>query len=202
MKRWLLVAVIPLIFVGCGGISDGTGFSLFPDNGICINDSCTDGADGADGATGKSAYEIWLELGNEGSKADFIASLVGADGLSAYELAVEGGFEGSVEEWLASLIGPQGPRGPAGVDGNCSVCVPPLIPECPGLTPIPEGTILMTFRTNIAGLENFRVGHLLDLGLVLQEDGEIVEDNGTTTLEYAMPVDANGSHIIGIQFDK
>lgn len=31
---------------------------------------------------GKSAYEIWLEQGNTGSEADFIASLKGADGIS------------------------------------------------------------------------------------------------------------------------
>ena len=43
----------------------------------------TNGQDGTNGADGKSAYEIWKDLGNEGTEADFIASLkgeAGADG--------------------------------------------------------------------------------------------------------------------------
>lgn len=39
-----------------------------------------DGLRGADGADGQSAYELWKELGNTGSKADFIASLKGERG--------------------------------------------------------------------------------------------------------------------------
>jgi len=35
----------------------------------------------------------------------------GRDGKSAYEVAVEEGFEGTVEEWLASLVGPKGNTG-------------------------------------------------------------------------------------------
>jgi hypothetical protein len=38
------------------------------------------GQDGADGADGKSAYEIWLDQGNAGTEADFLASLVGPKG--------------------------------------------------------------------------------------------------------------------------
>ena len=34
------------------------------------------------GANGASAYELWLAAGNEGSEADFLASLKGADGTS------------------------------------------------------------------------------------------------------------------------
>lgn len=41
----------------------------------------------------------------------------GAEGKSAYELAVEEGYEGTLEEWLASLIGDKGDRGAAGADG-------------------------------------------------------------------------------------
>ena len=37
----------------------------------------TNGTDGTDGADGDSAYQIWLDLGNTGSEADFIASLKG-----------------------------------------------------------------------------------------------------------------------------
>ena len=40
------------------------------------------------------------------------------DGKSAYELAVENGFEGTVVEWLASLVGETGPSGSAGAAGK------------------------------------------------------------------------------------
>lgn len=33
-----------------------------------------------DGENGKSAYQIWLEMGNQGSKNDFLASLTGPKG--------------------------------------------------------------------------------------------------------------------------
>lgn len=42
----------------------------------------------------------------------------GEDGKSAYELAVDEGFEGTLEEWLDSLVGPQGPEGPQGPQGE------------------------------------------------------------------------------------
>jgi hypothetical protein len=34
------------------------------------------------------------------------------DGKSAYELAVENGFQGTLAEWMDSLVGPEGPEGP------------------------------------------------------------------------------------------
>lgn len=42
----------------------------------------------------------------------------GEPGKSAYEIAVEHGFEGSEEEWLASLKGEKGDRGPQGPKGD------------------------------------------------------------------------------------
>lgn len=51
----------------------------------------------------------------------------GADGKSAYEIAVEEGYSGTKAQWLASLkgeigatgaSGPQGPQGPAGSNGS------------------------------------------------------------------------------------
>lgn len=41
----------------------------------------------------------------------------GPPGKSAYEIAVESGFEGTEEEWLLSLQGEQGPEGPEGPQG-------------------------------------------------------------------------------------
>ena len=42
----------------------------------------------------------------------------GADGKSAYELAVENGFEGTEAEWLASLVGAAGQNGTNGTNGT------------------------------------------------------------------------------------
>ncbi len=41
----------------------------------------------------------------------------GEDGKSAYEIAIAHGFDGSEEEWLASLVGSQGPKGDTGATG-------------------------------------------------------------------------------------
>lgn len=42
----------------------------------------------------------------------------GADGKSAYEVAVENGFEGTESEWLESLKGEQGEPGKTGDPGE------------------------------------------------------------------------------------
>jgi hypothetical protein len=52
----------------------------------------TNGTNGTNGSDGKSAYQIWLEAGNSGNEADFLASLVGPQGpagggLSNYDLS-------------------------------------------------------------------------------------------------------------------
>lgn len=41
----------------------------------------------------------------------------GDPGKSAYQIAVENGFQGTEQEWLDSLIGPIGPQGPQGEQG-------------------------------------------------------------------------------------
>ena len=47
------------------------------------------GNPGRQGNDGKSAYQFWIEAGNEGTEADFLASLKGADGLFNETLASE-----------------------------------------------------------------------------------------------------------------
>lgn len=67
-----------------------------------------DGEQGPPGPVGPQGPE-----GPQGLKGD--------DGRSAYEIAVQAGFEGTQEEWLASLVGargPQGERGPTGERGE------------------------------------------------------------------------------------
>jgi hypothetical protein len=108
------------------------------------------GATGPTGDTGpavngESAYGLWLEQGNTGDTAAFLASLIGptgetgptgptgetgqtglngatgstgetgATGASAYEAWLSGGNIGDIGDYLASLIGPTGNTGP---DGN------------------------------------------------------------------------------------
>lgn len=68
------------------------------------------------GEPGKSAYELALDNGFEGSLEEYLESLVGPPGVdaegnpgkSAYELALDNGFEGSVQEYLAELKGEPG----------------------------------------------------------------------------------------------
>lgn len=50
-----------------------------------------------------------------------VVSCEAQDGKSAYEIAVENGFEGTVEEWLASLEGDKGAKGEKGEDGEDAV---------------------------------------------------------------------------------
>ena len=61
----------------------------------------TPGPQGPAGINGQSAYQIWLSLGNTGTEADFINSLVGPQGAQ--------GIQGNT--------GPTGPQGPAGLGG-------------------------------------------------------------------------------------
>lgn len=58
-----------------------------------------------DNNNSKSAYEIAVENGFEGTEEEWIISLINSNSSkSAYQLAVENGFEGTEEEWLISLI--------------------------------------------------------------------------------------------------
>ena len=104
--------------------------------------------EGGAGADGKSAYEVWLSLGNTGSEQDFIDSLKGAngkdgingsngldgkdgadglsgkdgidgkDGKSAYETWLDLGNTGSEQDFIDSLKGKDGSDGKNGIDGK------------------------------------------------------------------------------------
>ena len=93
------------------------------------------GANGEKGTDGKSAYQIAVEQGYQGSESDWLSSLKGdkgekgntgakgnpgqdgADGKSAYAIAVEHGYEDSEEKWLLSLKGEKGDPGNRGLQG-------------------------------------------------------------------------------------
>lgn len=106
------------------------------------------GANGIDGQDGLSAYQIWLNAGNTGTEAQFLASLQGAqgiqgpqgiagtngvdgatgpqgpagvngtDGLSAYQVWLNLGNTGTEAQFIASLQGPQGPAGNGFTNGT------------------------------------------------------------------------------------
>ena len=60
----------------------------------------------------------------------------GASGKSAYEIAVENGFEGTEEEWLASLKGEPGPAGADGAPGKDGAAGSPGKDGQDGKTPV------------------------------------------------------------------
>nr|DAX81430.1 MAG TPA: tail sheath protein [Caudoviricetes sp.] len=67
------------------------------------------------GLKGKSAYEIAVKHGYQGTEEEWIKSLTpkggaggGGNGKSAYELAVQEGYQGTLQEWLKSLVGKDG----------------------------------------------------------------------------------------------
>ena len=55
------------------------------------------------GSAGISAYQAWLNEGNEGTEQDFLDSLVGADGKTAYKSAQDGGYTGTEEQFISDL---------------------------------------------------------------------------------------------------
>jgi len=75
---------------------------------------------GVQGIDGKSAYGIWLDLGNTGTEQDFIDSLIGDDGDpgdpgddgdSAYEVWLALGNTGTEQDFIDSLKGADGEDG-------------------------------------------------------------------------------------------
>ena len=57
-------------------------------------------------------------LSSGGSLTGGAVAVFGKDGKSAYEVAVKNGFEGSETEWLASLVGERGEPGKRGDNGE------------------------------------------------------------------------------------
>lgn len=88
---------------------------------------------GGTGKDGKSAYDIAVENGFNGTETEWLASLKGEKGSqgiqgkqgtrgekgkSAYESAVENGYTGTEAEWISSLKGARGTTGAKGADGQ------------------------------------------------------------------------------------
>lgn len=58
---------------------------------------------GEKGDPGKSAYQLAVDSGFEGTVDEWLASLKGEDGKSAYEIAVENGYTGTEQEWIDKI---------------------------------------------------------------------------------------------------
>ena len=54
---------------------------------------------------GKSAYDLWIDEGNEGTVEDFLESLIGEPGKSTYEIWLSLGHEGTVVDFIADIEG-------------------------------------------------------------------------------------------------
>lgn len=78
-----------------------------------------DGQPGRDGTDGKSAYQIWLDNGHNGTEADFLNSLKGAKG--------DPGKDGR-----NGIDGKDGDRGPQGLPGASGKDGSPGAPGSPG----------------------------------------------------------------------
>lgn len=116
-------------FIVCNGTNGSNGTScsvekVGPVATLTCGNSTVVVNDGVPGSDGKSAYEIWLELGNEGTEAKFLDSLkgpkgdkgnTGTPGLSAYQIWINLGNSGTESQFTASLVGPQGPAGAPGI---------------------------------------------------------------------------------------
>ena len=121
--------------LGQGYLIDGY---LYVWDGKWTNVGKIQGPKGDIGEDGKSAYQIWLELGNEGTEDDFFAWLKGEQGVQG-EQGVPGAdgltpFIGDNGNWWISDIdtgvsasgvkgdqgetGPQGPQGEVGPQGD------------------------------------------------------------------------------------
>lgn len=79
-----------------------------------------DGRDGQDGADGKSAYQIWLDAGNTGTEADFLASLKGEKGDSGEQGApgTDGQNGSDGKDGAPGADGKDGTDGQDGADGK------------------------------------------------------------------------------------
>ncbi|WP_225441549.1 SGNH/GDSL hydrolase family protein [Lactiplantibacillus pentosus] len=96
------------------------------------------GKDGRDGLDGESAYQIWLDAGNVGSKADYLASMKGKPG-------------------------DKGPMGPAGKDGAMSSAdVDKMVSDSLQYQTVPDGTDLLTLINNTGRTQYYSCGKAAD----------------------------------------
>ncbi len=91
---------------------DGTGVNII--TGLDSEDELPPTGSPGDAYMIHGDLYVWQE--NSGTWKN-VGPIQGPEGKSAYDLAVKNGFEGTMEEWIESLKGPPGPPGPEGPPG-------------------------------------------------------------------------------------
>lgn len=104
LKTLFLVLVCVFMIGGLAGC-DTSSSSSKSGYSVSVTDVSESASSSTDSIANKTAYELAVENGFEGTEMEWLASLAGK---SAYDLAVENGFTGTVSEWLDSLKGEDG----------------------------------------------------------------------------------------------
>jgi hypothetical protein len=94
----------PILLYGQPAFEKDT-FMLKVGNGITPYNDLPYIGDHSKPKDGKSAYEIWIEEGHEGTVTDFLESLIGDPGKSAYEIWLSVGHEGTIMDFLIDIQG-------------------------------------------------------------------------------------------------
>lgn len=149
------------------------------------------------GKDGKSAYELALDNGFEGSEEAWLASLIGPPGIdaegkpgkSAYELALDLGFSGTVQDYLSALKGSPGQG--LHYDANGTDAEKPLYDDRPAgfkfATAIPDaasGTTVLHIYTKKSG----GYGDWSDaLSIVFYGQNKVPEVVSVAPIEFTAP---------------
>jgi hypothetical protein len=173
------------------------------------------GVDGTDGQNGLSAYEVWLSLGNSGTEADFISSLIGPqgatglqgpagvdgtngidgqNGMSAYEVWLSQGNTGTEADYLTSITGPQGTPGSLdawGLNGNTGTTP---TTNFIGTTDAQDWVV----KTNNA--ERMRVNSNGDIGIGISNPSSKLDVNGNMELSGNLAI-GTSTPIVPLTFD-
>ncbi len=143
------------------------------------------GKDGVAGQDGKSAYQVAVDNGFDGTEVEWLRSLHGNDGLdgksgrdglpgqsgkSAYEIAITNGFTGTEPEWLESL---KGRDGHDGKDANVDLSKYPTKDEIANRyvqrTDLPNIVLDTDQRTLIINNKEIKIPNSIDLSNYAQK---------------------------------
>lgn len=143
------------------------------------------GKDGVAGQDGKSAYQVAVDNGFDGTEVEWLRSLHGNDGLdgksgrdglpgqsgkSAYEIAITNGFTGTEPEWLESL---KGRDGHDGKDANVDLSKYPTKDEIANQyvqrTDLPNIVLDTDQRTLIINNKEIKIPNSIDLSNYAQK---------------------------------
>lgn len=143
------------------------------------------GKDGVAGQDGKSAYQVAVDNGFDGTEVEWLRSLHGNDGLdgksgrdglpgqsgkSAYEIAITNGFTGTETEWLESL---KGRNGHDGKDANVDLSKYPTKDEIANQyvqrTDLPNIVLDTDQRTLIINNKEIKIPNSIDLSNYAQK---------------------------------